>query len=119
MHYCFPLLLITLVTLTSSPAGDALVVSSQSVVGGTVAVVVVVMGLVMVVLVLALRHRRLARSFLNFANSRYSHAQGTTSLSANDHNLGEWTYVRLLLCPGYSSYSELGFIHLFILKPIF
>ena len=69
------------------PAGTNIVVSPGSAVGVGVAVVLVVGVLITLVVVLALRHRRLSRPFLSFANSRYSHARGTTLISTNE--LGE------------------------------
>uniref|UniRef100_A0A6A7G8W9 Sortilin-related receptor n=5 Tax=Hirondellea gigas TaxID=1518452 RepID=A0A6A7G8W9_9CRUS len=71
------------------PLENGLVVSNSSMVGVTVAVLLVIGMLLVIVAVLTLRHRKLARSFLSFANSRYSHARGTTSLAADDHNLDD------------------------------
>ncbi|KAK8747660.1 hypothetical protein OTU49_016520, partial [Cherax quadricarinatus] len=70
------------------PLGDELVLSQSSVVGVSVSVFLVVVALIMVVGVLAVRHRRLARSFLTFANTHYDRSQGTTHITT-DHNLDE------------------------------
>ncbi|XP_071524036.1 sortilin-related receptor-like isoform X2 [Panulirus ornatus] len=70
------------------PIGVEIVLSQSSVVGVAVSVFLVVVALIVVVGVLAVRHRRLARSFLTFANSHYDRSQGTT-LITTDHNLDE------------------------------
>ncbi|KAK7079454.1 hypothetical protein SK128_017318, partial [Halocaridina rubra] len=68
------------------PIGDEIVLSQNSVVGVAVSVFLVVVALIVVVGILAVRHRRLARSFLTFANTHYDRSQGTT-LITTDHNL--------------------------------
>ncbi|XP_042228900.1 sortilin-related receptor-like isoform X2 [Homarus americanus] len=68
--------------------GDEIVLSQSSVMGVAVSVFLVVVALIVVVGILAVRHRRLARSFLTFANTHYDRSQGTT-LITTDHNLDE------------------------------
>lgn len=68
--------------------GDKIVLSQGSVVGVGISVFFVVVALIVVVGVLGVRHRRLARSFLTFANTHYDRSQGTT-LITTDHNLGK------------------------------
>ncbi|XP_069974716.1 sortilin-related receptor isoform X2 [Penaeus vannamei] len=70
------------------PIGDKIVLSQGSVVGVGISVFLVVIALIVVVGVLGVRHRRLARSFLTFANTHYDRSQGTT-LITTDHNLDE------------------------------
>ncbi|XP_045625309.2 sortilin-related receptor isoform X2 [Procambarus clarkii] len=70
------------------PLGDEVVLSQKSIAGVGVSVFLVVGALIVVVAVLAVRHRRLARSFLTFANTHYDRSQGTT-LITTDHNLDE------------------------------
>ncbi|XP_042893587.1 sortilin-related receptor-like isoform X2 [Penaeus japonicus] len=70
------------------PIGDKIVLSQGSVVGVGISVFFVVVALIVVVGVLGVRHRRLARSFLTFANTHYDRSQGTT-LITTDHNLDE------------------------------
>ncbi|XP_037803738.1 sortilin-related receptor-like isoform X3 [Penaeus monodon] len=70
------------------PIGDKIVLSQGSVVGVGISVFLVVVALIVVVGVLGVRHRRLARSFLTFANTHYDRSQGTT-LITTDHNLDE------------------------------
>ncbi|CAL4120398.1 unnamed protein product, partial [Meganyctiphanes norvegica] len=68
---------------------DIIVMSKTSVVGVVTSVVVVVLLLLAVVAVLAVRHRRLARSFITFANTHYDRNQGTTLITTADNNLDE------------------------------
>lgn len=70
------------------PIGSEIVLSQNSVVGVAVSVFLVVVALVVIVAIMAVRHRRLARSFLTFANTHYDRSQGTT-LITTDHNLDE------------------------------
>ncbi|XP_068235638.1 sortilin-related receptor-like [Palaemon carinicauda] len=70
------------------PIGSEIVLSQNSVVGVAVSVILVVVALVVIVAIMAVRHRRLARSFLTFANTHYDRSQGTT-LITTDHNLDE------------------------------
>ncbi|XP_076042677.1 sortilin-related receptor-like [Oratosquilla oratoria] len=59
-----------------------------STVGVVLTVVLVILALVVVIVVLFVRHRRLTRSFLSFANSHYDRSNNTTVIST-DHNLDE------------------------------
>ncbi|KAG0721757.1 Sortilin-related receptor [Chionoecetes opilio] len=70
------------------PIDNELVISQGSAVGVGVSVFLVVVALVVVVGVLAVRHRRLARSIISFTNTHYDSSQGTTLIST-DHNLDE------------------------------
>lgn len=56
--------------------------------GVAISVVIVVLILIGVVVIMAIRHKRLARSFSAFANSHYDRAEGTTHITT-DHNLDE------------------------------
>ena len=63
--------------------------SQTNAVGVGVSVFLVVVALLVVVGILAVRHRRLARSLIAFTNTHYDSSQGTT-LFTTDHNLGEF-----------------------------
>ncbi|MPC12897.1 Sortilin-related receptor [Portunus trituberculatus] len=70
------------------PLDDELVLSQTNAVGVGVSVFLVVVALLVVVGILAVRHRRLARSIIAFTNTHYDSSQGTT-LITTDHNLDE------------------------------
>ena len=88
---------------------------------------VVILGLVFVLVYFVVRHRRLQRSFMSFANSHYDTRSGTATFSADDGDtdLGKsvlwfptgWTgFNSLMGCPG--DRFDQWFMTVLVLEPV-